>query len=790
MPGRHGRELEEGAAAVRVAVVEVARVLVPAHLEEVFLHSVIEPGTAEDELSEPVHERLAVHERDPLPVADDVVPQQAPRLRDPALGSELDEIGGLLRVEVTGLDEAELHGGGADPLLEVNRVEAEPIAEELDDVLVARGVVRLWHEPENNPARGRTRGRAPSDARCIVLVMYEGTWTIRPCPRRDVRALARALGLSETTASVLVRRGYDDPEEARAFLAAEDPGHDPRLLGDIDAACDAVRRALAAGRRICVHGDYDVDGICATALAVSVLRELGADVGWHLPSRFEEGYGVSGETIARLAEEGCGLVLTVDCGITAVAEVAEARKLGLDVVVTDHHRPGERLPDCPVVAPRPSRYPFADLCGTGVVYKLLAALGGEGLERRLDLVALATIGDVVPLVDENRALVAGGLRRLARTTSPGLRALMRAAHVDPARADAGAVSFRLAPRINAAGRLCHPRTALDLLLTDDPQEAEHLAAELERLNRDRQAVEDRILREALAQVGEWPEAARRRRGYVLAGEDWHRGVIGIVASRLVERFHRPVVLLAGGEEEWVGSGRSIPAFDLHAGLAACSAELERFGGHRAAAGLSLRPENTAAFARAFAEHADTVLDDADLRPTLAVDAIVDGRDLTLDLCQELERLAPFGLGNAGVTLLAVGCELSELGAVGDGKHLKLAITVNGARSGAIAFGQGERLDRYRRAGSYDVAFKLDANHWNGTVTPQLVVKRIFETPAGYDALRRRLVADWKAGPEAWSSQTRQIFDELGLVEEPERRRPLAESDTFRAALDERFAAAA
>jgi single-stranded-DNA-specific exonuclease len=624
------------------------------------------------------------------------------------------------------------------------------------------------------------------------LSMYEGTWTVRPCPRREVRALAEALDLSETTASVLVRRGYGDPDRARAFLAAEDPRHDPLLLGDASAACDAIGRTIAAGRRICVHGDYDVDGICATALAVSLLRSLGADVSWHLPSRFEEGYGVSGATLTRLAEEGCGLVLTVDCGITSVAEVAEAKTRGLDVVVTDHHRPGETLPDCPVVAPRPSSYPFAELCGTGVVYKLFHPLVREQtLREHADLVALATVGDVVPLVDENRALVTDGLRRLARTTRPGLRALMHAARVDPATVDAGAIAFRLAPRINAAGRLGHPRAALDLLLTEDGREAEELAVELENLNRDRQAVEDRILRDALRQVTEWPEAARRRRGYVLAGEDWHRGVVGIVASRLVERFHRPVILVAGGEGEWVGSGRSIPTFDLHAALAACADYLGRWGGHRAAAGLSMEPGDVEPFARAFADHADAFLAEGDLEPRIVVDAVVDGRDLTLGLCEELERLAPFGLGNPGVTLLAAGCQLSELGAVGEGKHLKLAVTANGARSGAIAFGQGEWLDRYRRPGRYDIAFRLDANRWNGTVTPQLVVKRIFATPEGFEDLRLRLLAEWRAGPERWSAQARQIFEELGLVDEPAaRRRPLAESETFRAALADRLAAAA
>ena len=362
------------------------------------------------------------------------------------------------------------------------------------------------------------------------------------------------------TAAVLVRRGYSDPANARRFLDGEQPPHDPFLLGDMEAACAQIRAAVAERRRICVHGDYDVDGIAATTLAVLLLRELGADVAWHLPSRFDEGYGVRSETLARLADEGCGLVLTVDCGITAVDEVAEAKERGLDVVVTDHHRPGETLPDCPVVATRPSEYPFPELCGTGVVYKLGQALFGvesDVPKRHLDLVALATIADVVPLVDENRSLAIAGLRALARTAKPGLRALMQSAGVDPATVDAGAVGFRLAPRLNAAGRLGHPREALELLLTEDEAEARRLAGSLEELNRERQAVEGRILREAVAQVEAWPAETRARRAYAVAGADWHEGVIGIVASRLVERYHRPVVLIAGADGDWKGSGRSI-----------------------------------------------------------------------------------------------------------------------------------------------------------------------------------------------------------------------------------------
>lgn len=613
-----------------------------------------------------------------------------------------------------------------------------------------------------------------------------GTWSIGAFDPEAVPALAGELGVSDITASVLVRRGYADAAAARAFLDAAMPNHDPFLLGDMVQAVDRLRAAIAEDRRICVHGDYDVDGICATALAVSVLRELGADAIWHLPSRFEEGYGVSRDTLARLADDGAGLVLTVDCGITAVEEVAAARARGLEIVVTDHHRPGEVLPDCPVVAPRPSAYPFPELCGTGVVYKLAEALVGPehpGLRRHLDLVALATIADVVPLVDENRALAAAGLRAMAGTRRPGLRALLHAARVDPAAVDSGSVAFRLAPRINAAGRLCRPDVALELILTDDDARARELAHELEELNRERQAVEDRILRAAAAQVDALPERERRRRAYVLWDEDWHEGVIGIVASRLVERFHRPVVLLAGSRDAWKGSGRSIPSFDLHAGLGACSGHLERFGGHRAAAGLSIDPSRVEGFADAFRDHADTCLTDDDLHAVTVVDVVVCAADLTLSLAQELERLSPFGLGNPDVTLLLPASEAVSPTTVGDGKHLRFRVRQHGRDAGsAIAFGQGSQIDRLRSVGLLDIACRLKENNWNGSVAPQLVVRRLFDTPEEYEALREQFAEFWRAGRDTWTPEAHRVFAELGLDHQAVGRRQLLESETFRSLL--------
>ena len=615
--------------------------------------------------------------------------------------------------------------------------------------------------------------------------MTTATWELDPCAYGEVRALAETLAFDEVTASVLVRRGYGRPEDARSFIEGRFPGHDPLALGDMREAVKTIRTALDAGARICVHGDYDADGICATALAVLLLRELGGDVAWHLPSRFEEGYGLNGQTLTRLAEEGFDLVVTVDCGITAVAEVEHARELGLDVVVTDHHRPGNTFPACPVVATLKGDYPFTGLCGTGVVWKLAEALLGAGhpfLDRHLDVVALATVADVVPLLDENRAIARDGLRRLAQTSKPGLRALMRVAHVDPAAVDESTIGFRLAPRINASGRLCRPEAALALLLTDDAGEAASLADELEGLNRERQAVEERILREAIDQIESWPDARRRRRGYVASGESWHEGVIGIVASRLVERYHRPVVLIAGADGAWKGSGRSVPAFDLHGALGACADQLERFGGHRAAAGLTILPERVEAFAAAFAAHADAALSDDDLVPTTRVDAVVPGRKLTLALCAELGALAPFGLGNPGVTLLVDDCELGDLQTVGDGKHLRFRVRQRGRDAGsAIAFGQGAQLDRLRRPGRYDVAFRLQENRWNGVTAPQLVVRRVFDAPDRFADLRDWLAHEWRAGEAAWTPEARAIFAELELGEGA--RRSLLESPSFRALLD-------
>jgi single-stranded-DNA-specific exonuclease len=555
-------------------------------------------------------------------------------------------------------------------------------------------------------------------------------WLVEPCPPEEADRLAEALSVRRTTAEVLIRRGHSTPDAARAFLEQDGPAHDPMLLGDMAAACERIERAIAAGERVCVHGDYDADGICATALALIVLRGLGAEVEQHLPSRFAEGYGLAVETVERLAGAGISLLVTVDCGITAVDAVARARELGMDVIVTDHHRPADALPECIRVCTRPSDYPFPELCGTGVVFKLAQALHARAgrdpaeMELHLDLVALATVADVVPLRDENRGLVRAGLRRLRRTAKPGLRALMAVARVDRAHASSTDLGFRLAPRINAAGRLCHPDQALELLLTADDGRARALAERLEALNRERQAVEDGILRQAVSQVEEADEEWRARRAYVLHDPDWHEGVIGIVASRLVERYARPVVLIAGDGDEAKGSGRSVAAYDLHAGLTATAEHLTRYGGHRVAAGLTMPSDRIEAFAAALAEHAGPHLADADLRRRQRVDAVLAPAETSLELADELDRLEPFGLGNPGVVLLAPAAALHAVERIGDGRHLRMAVELGGFRCGAVWFGHGSAAPELRDGGRFDVAYRLSRNEWNGAASAQMLVRAI------------------------------------------------------------------
>jgi single-stranded-DNA-specific exonuclease len=535
----------------------------------------------------------------------------------------------------------------------------------------------------------------------------------------EALALERALGIGHVLAQVLVRRGLGDPGLAADFLAAQEH-HDPSAFIGIDAAVASIQTQIAAGGRIVVHGDYDVDGVCATAIMVLALRSLGADVGWFLPSRVDDGYGLALATVERLAARGAALILTVDCAITAVEEVAAARAAGLEVVVTDHHAPRAdgRLPDCPIVHPTVCDYPCPDLCGTGVAYKLAQALGASTVEDDLELVALATVADLVALTGENRRLVRAGLAALAATGTPGLRALMAVSRADPSALDAGTLGFRLAPRINAAGRLRRADAGLELLLCEDPIRARAIATELDAVNGERRAVEQRILWEAESQV----RALGPRSAYVLACEEWHPGVVGIVASRIVEQHHRPTVLIALEGEHGTGSGRSIPGFDLLGGLHAAADHLQRYGGHRAAAGLTIDAGDIDAFRAAFEAHAAAVLTPDLLERVERVDAVVSGSELGLDLAEELEALEPCGMGNPGPRLLVPGARFGDVVPMGEGRHARFTVSSGGARAREVAFGcDGRVADDPDQP--LDATFRLERNAYHGAVEPRLVLRQ-------------------------------------------------------------------
>jgi single-stranded-DNA-specific exonuclease len=560
------------------------------------------------------------------------------------------------------------------------------------------------------------------------------SFQIADCAEQEIRRLEHELGVSGAMAQVLVRRGLASPDAARAFLDAAEE-HPPSAFAGIDVAVQLVLRHVRERTRITVHGDYDVDGVCSTAILVRVLRALGANVDWYLPDRATDGYGLNPRTVELLAARGTRLLVTADCAITAVEEVAAARALGMEVLVTDHHAPRAdgALPDAPIVHPAVCGYPCMDLCATGVAYKLAQALSASAgaasyrVQDDLDLVALATIADVVALTGENRTLVRRGLRALATTAKPGLRALMKVARVDPSHLAERAVGFALAPRLNAAGRLYRADAGLELILTEDPVRAAQIAEELDRANQERRHTETRILFEAQAQVAGMVESP----AYVLAGEGWHPGVIGIVASRLAELHHRPVLLIALEGDSGRGSGRSIEGFDLLGGLQASAVHLRRHGGHRAAAGLEIERSQLEAFREAFLAHTRAVLGAQPPPRAERVDAVLDGGELGMALAEELQRLAPFGRANPTVSLLVRGALLSDRRPMGEGKHVRFTVQTPAARARAVAFGNGGRLPVAEDVAA-DATFTLEINEWKGVSEPRLVLRHA-QPCAGVDS---------------------------------------------------------
>lgn len=561
------------------------------------------------------------------------------------------------------------------------------------------------------------------------------SWNLGPFNWESAERFAGELGVPLLVGIVLARRGFRSTEEIRAFLDINEAVPDPFLFHDMPVALDLLIAAADAGRRVVVHGDYDVDGVSATALLVRGLAHFGIHAEAFLPSRFVQGYGLSEAGVREIAGGGDALLVTVDCGVNYPDEVALAQALGLDVIVTDHHRAGPALPECPVIHVERSDYPHADLCGVGIALKLLHGMHvrlkdaapttmPDALLSHLDLVALGTIADLVPLTAENRYLVSEGLVRLAASNKPGLRALLKVANGE-ARVDAQAVGFRLAPRLNAAGRLGDAQMPLRLLLTDDDAEAERLAQELDLLNRERQEIEAGVLREALAVVDALDELAPV---LVVSGPHWHEGILGIVASRLVERHHRPAIVLSEKEGLARGSARSIPAYDIMAGLAATSEHLTVFGGHRQAAGMTLPSSAIPAFKSQLEAHAAGVLQAADLVPTYHPDALVRGCDLTLETTDAFARLAPFGSGNPKVRLIALDARFEATQSTRKGDHLQCTLVVDEVRTRGIGFGLAPKLPDLVETGLRGHAgIRLEASEWQGTTRTEVHLHSLYRT---------------------------------------------------------------
>jgi single-stranded-DNA-specific exonuclease len=553
-----------------------------------------------------------------------------------------------------------------------------------------------------------------------------------------MESLGAALRVSPIVAQLLLNRGIHKPDDARRFLTAPLAGlHRPELLPGASEAADRILSAVRDGRRICVYGDYDVDGTAGTAILWQALHLLGCQADFYVPHRLEEGYGLNCEALQQIAQSGAKVVVTVDCGIASLDEADEARRLGLELIITDHHEFKERLPAADVlVHPRlpGTSYPFTGLSGAGVAFKLAwllcqRACGSEKVTPRfrdflLDSVVFAALGlvaDVVPLHDENRIFVRHGLARLRQAPPPGLKALLDATQLgEKSQLCADDIGYKLAPRLNAVGRLGSARLVIELLTTTSPQRAVDLARFLEGQNAQRQQIERRILATAREMVGE--QDLNGTPALILAHPDWHAGIVGIVASRLVDLYARPVLLIAlrqervGGSQIGQGSGRSVPGFALHEALQTCSDHLVSHGGHAAAAGFKIEPERIDAFRERFCEYASRHFAAGVPAPRLVIDTEVPLSALTLGLLRDLDRLEPYGAENRRPLFLAAGLQVEgPPKRVGGGeRHLSFRVRQQGRALRAIAFGMGDRLDELMSAnGACSLVFTPRLNEWQG-----------------------------------------------------------------------------
>ncbi|MCX7413923.1 MAG: single-stranded-DNA-specific exonuclease RecJ [Planctomycetia bacterium] len=569
-------------------------------------------------------------------------------------------------------------------------------------------------------------------------------WHIQPHDQAVVAGLERSAGVSSIVARLLAARGLTAPDEVRSFLSGSlSDLRDPDLLPGVAEAADRMLAAAKAGRNIVVYGDYDADGMCATAILMNCLEAIDAQASWYVPDRFEEGYGLNGDALESLAKKGASLVVTVDCGIASVAEARKARELGLELIITDHHSFADTLPEADVlVHPRlpGAGYPFGELCGAGVAFKLAWAIATracgskqvtprlrEMLLKSIGFAALGTVADVVPLLDENRIYVKHGLECLRKRGGPGIERLLELAKLqEKSQLESEDVAFRLAPRLNAAGRLGQAASGIELLTTADAARAVSLADYVHELNAQRDTLERSIQLAAAKQARDRFDPEQDP-ALVLADRGWHAGVIGIVAGRLAEKFHRPIVMLARDEHQGrpaIGSVRSVPGFDVHAALVTCRDLLVTCGGHAAAAGLRIEDAKIDAFRARFLAAVEQRMPAALRQAQITLDGEATLASLTLDTVQQMEQLAPFGQANRRPVLCASGVRLAEPPrTIGAGaRHISMNLVQHGAKLRGVAFGGADWLDLLPAPGQpFHVAFKPKINEFRGRRTAEMEI---------------------------------------------------------------------
>ncbi len=559
-------------------------------------------------------------------------------------------------------------------------------------------------------------------------------WTLLPKPEQDaVRDLSNAIRVSPLIASLLLQRGIRTYEDALRFFRPElSHLHDPFLMKDMDRAVSRIEKALREGQNILVYGDYDVDGTTAVALVSSYLLERYPNVATYIPDRYSEGYGVSFAGIDFAHDNDVDLIIALDCGIKAIDKVAYAKEKGIDFIICDHHRPGDQLPEAvAVLDPKRSdcTYPYDELCGCGIGFKLIQAMEEkagrpvEGILHYLDLLATAIAADIVPITGENRVLTFYGLKVINQKRRPGIRAILNT--VKKSELNVTDVVFIIAPRINAAGRMEHGRYAVALLTETDHAKAEEMAGAIERFNTERRTLDQEITEEALVQIRENKE--ENRCTSVVFKESWHKGVIGIVASRLTETYYRPTLVFTRSGDKLAASARSVRGFDLYDALEACKDHLEQFGGHKYAAGLTLTEDQYEDFKARFEEVVSSTISPEMLRPEIRIDAEIGLEEITPKFMRILKQFEPFGPGNMKPVFLTHHLRDSGYakGVGEDEKHLKLA--VQQGRSNpvqAIGFGLGDKLPLVKDGGRFSAVYSLEENHWNGQVSLQLKIRDI------------------------------------------------------------------